>query len=113
MLRLWSSLRGRERLTKVFWVYYLAGATLLTVVPHLAAEPLYDRGVPLWCFILFAVIQVSYLLWVHVSLWRCAFNVANRVWGYLARVLVCVAILVVAVYSFAPPSQPALEVLLH
>jgi hypothetical protein len=40
-------------------------------------------------------------LWSLYGVWRCAFNVRYRVWGYLARGLMIVNVLIVFVAFFA------------
>ena len=40
------------------------------------------------------VLVVVYLIWVYVSIWRCAFNVERKAWGYVSRVMVLIFILV-------------------
>jgi hypothetical protein len=111
MKRIWRALRGRERLMIVFWAYCVVGGIVATVLPFIVAEPLYDRGFPMWFFTLLAVVQSLYLLWVHVSVWTCAFNSSRRVWGYLARGYVCAVVVMLAVQTLMPPPKTDIEVL--
>ena len=102
MKRMWQAFRGRERLTLVFWGFYVMGGLVAVILPFVVAEPLYDLGLPLWSFTLIAVVQSLYLLWAHISLWACAFNSSRRVWGYLTRGYVCVVAALFVVSMFRP-----------
>lgn len=84
---MWRVVRGRERLVIVFWVYCVLGGGIVIATPSILAERLYDRGFPVWSWVLMTCVQVLYLLWVHVSVWTCAFNSSRRLWGYAARAM--------------------------
>jgi len=78
-MRAW---RGKEPLWKVFWAYGV-GASAIIVVLYVMA--LYDgrialRQVLLPCF-------AAYTAWILVSVWRCASNTEEKLWGTLARFL--------------------------
>jgi hypothetical protein len=53
---------------------------------------------PAWCLYCIAGIELAYLLWAHVSLWFCAFNIKWRWLGYAARIY----IVLVVIASFWP-----------
>jgi hypothetical protein len=78
-LRVW---RGEQPLWKVFWVYGVATSGVLITfyiiafyVDHVAL-----RQVLLLCF-------APYTAWILVSVWRCANNTEERIWGLFARLL--------------------------
>jgi hypothetical protein len=78
-IRAWH---GEEPLWKVFWVYGVA--TSVTIVA-LYVVAFYDgymalRQVLLPCF-------AAYTAWILVSVWRCASNTNEELWGTLARFL--------------------------
>ena len=78
-IRAWH---GEEPLWKVFWVYGVATSVTI-VVPYVVA--FYDghmalRQVLLPCF-------AAYTAWILVSVWRCASNTKETLWGTLARFL--------------------------
>jgi hypothetical protein len=79
VIRAWH---GEEALWKVFWVYGVA--TSVTIVA-LYIVAFYDgrmalRQVLLPCF-------AAYTAWILVSVWRCASNTNEILWGTLARFL--------------------------
>ncbi len=72
-------LMGRERLWKVFWFGGgLAGAIFWILVTLSMGAGAIPPGAGLALFIL-------YELWISISIWTCAANVENPLWGYLAR----------------------------
>lgn len=103
MKKIWEAFRGRGRLHVVFWGYCIVGGLSAAALPGLVAESLYDRGFPIWFFIMLALAQGFYLLWAHVSVWMCAFNSSRRLWGYAARTYVLVAVAALTAYAFFPP----------
>lgn len=78
-IRAW---RGEEPLRKVFWANGVATSVVIVV---LYVTALYDgriaqRQVLLPCF-------AAYTAWILVSVWRCAGNTEEKLWGTLARFL--------------------------
>lgn len=79
------SWRGHEPAYKVFWFYgvpinlifYVLGA----IVGYMAATN--PQVVSL--VLIAAPIYLVFIVWFCVSLWRCAFNVGWKGWGYLSR----------------------------
>ena len=50
------------------------------------------------CF--FFLINIIYTIWVLVSIWNCAYNVKNKIWGDLSRVIVVLnVILLFLIYT--------------
>lgn len=77
----WS---GRGALWKVYWLYGVAGSTVLSAIIFL----LFDRGAvgSPW-FQLVLLIAAAYTAWIVISVWRCAFNVDDERYGHVARAL--------------------------
>jgi len=92
----WS---GKERLWKVFWLYYVLGLGVLSYLPDVFSEASRILKVPV------GVAVLVYLVWAPVSVWRCAFNADQGVWGYVVRALlvaqaiVFVMVIVVGVFQ--------------
>lgn len=78
-LRAW---RGEQPLWKVFWVYGVvtSGVLITFYVIAFYVDRIALRQVLLLCF-------APYTAWILVSVWRCANNTAERIWGLLARML--------------------------
>ena len=82
-----SAWNGNERLTLVFWGYYVLGTSgisfllgLVLVMPVLSDILILRTGV--------IFLGLTYFIWVVVSVWQCAFNVKNKIYGYIARIIV-------------------------
>jgi hypothetical protein len=78
----------------VFWGYCVAGTLLIGVAMLWAFRLISNPHRPLGNLVTGAVF-IGYLLWAHVSLWTCAFNVKRMGWGYAAR---CYAVVIVVCY---------------
>ncbi len=89
---------GREALWKVFWAYGFFGSGVvmaitfgtLTIVllAGLAVTPVDLRGGALTLYFAAALgvfLILPFLVWIHVSVWRCAPNVEARKWTYWSR----------------------------
>ncbi len=79
--------KGEERLWKPYWLGGFVGAICWQILAFLAEF----AGLFVW--ILVIVLSVFYQFWILPAIWRCAFNVDSKVWGYLARVSVVFAAL--------------------
>lgn len=90
-LRAW---RGEQPLWKVFWLYGVATGSALVAIYVIAflVDRVALRQILLLCF-------APYTAWVLVSVWRCANNTHEHLWGLLARFLTvawaCNAILII------------------
>ena len=78
-IRAWN---GEEPLRDVFWVH---GVIKSCVIAVFCAAAIYNDQVVLEQILLlgFAV----YTIWILVSVWRCAYNVQEKFWSLLARLL--------------------------
>ncbi len=88
MKLLLSPLRGNERLWKVFWIYNFLFGIILNIVLEVL-----DYLAVLSILYLFLIIVIFWTIWVVTGLWKCAFNVNWKGWGYLTRIFVVLAIL--------------------
>jgi len=87
--------RGEKELWKVFWIYgalLIILAKVANVVIWLYSDINFDRPTALQYLTMLAL-QISYSIWFLVATWRCAFNTIHRFWGYVARVVVILFIL--------------------
>lgn len=95
-LRAW---RGEQPLWKVFWVYGVATSSVLITFYIVAfyVDRVALRQALLLCF-------APYTGWILVSVWRCANNAMEKIWGVFARFLTvawaCNTILIVAFLQF-------------
>jgi hypothetical protein len=78
-IRAW---RGEAPLWKVFWVY---GVATSVVIAALYAITIYDDRIALRQALLLCF--AAYTAWILVSVWRCASNTKEKLWGTLARFL--------------------------
>ncbi|MFI0416615.1 MAG: hypothetical protein ACH255_21065 [Candidatus Thiodiazotropha sp.] len=92
-----KSFRGEERLFIVFWFYFVAGSVGLGLVFATISAITATLGVGYIITTILLIVIAIYFVWIIVSTWRCAFNVENRVWGYIVRVLVLLHVTSVAV----------------
>jgi len=90
---LWS---GEARLVKAFYEAHLFWHILIALFLFLLLPTIVAR-LPLEFndsvhFILFPAIGIAYIytLFTYIVIWRCAFNVNNPKWGYVARVYVVI-----------------------
>ena len=76
--------RGRGPLWKVYWLYGVLGSNVLAgLLLVLMQRSALASG---WFQILLLVL-VAYTVWIVISVWRCAFNVENPLYGHMARAL--------------------------
>ena len=78
-IRAW---RGEQPLWKVFWGYGVATSVVIAALFAVAVyvDRIALRQVLLVCF-------AAYTAWILVSVWRCANNTQEKLWGLLARFL--------------------------
>ena len=92
--------RGEERLWKAFWLFGFVGFWVAGSVIGLVRGVVLDSqmwiGVGLIFWGLAVVGALAYQVWVCVAIWRGAFNVGWKGWGYVCRgVVVLQAVAVV------------------
>lgn len=89
---------GEERLWIVFWLYNVLGIFLFRILFALLDIVLTEKNARMGMLIfacVFVVLVIVYFIWALASLWKCAFNVGWKGWGYLGR-----AYVVWCVFSF-------------
>jgi hypothetical protein len=111
MSRILLAIKGNARLAVVFWGYCVAGTVVVGVVIFWAYRlfPIRHRA---FGNLLTGILFVAYFLWAHFSLWRCAFNVERRGWGYAARCYAVVAVVYyfVGIAANFGPAPPQIEI---
>ena len=80
-IRAW---RGEQPLWKVFWRYGVvtSGALIAFYVIGFYVDRIALRQVLVFCFALYTV-------WILVSVWRCANNTRERLWGSASTLVNC------------------------
>ena len=90
LLSYWN---GKQKLWKAFW---LIGFVLqFVLIIFFGIFNLIGIALGLtWSikFIIF-LINIIYTIWVLVSIWNCAYNVKNNIWGDLSRVIVALNVI--------------------
>jgi hypothetical protein len=76
--------RGEGPLWKVYWLYGVLGSNVLALLLLLLVRA--DAVATLWFQIVWLLLA-AYTVWIVVSVWRCAFNVENPMYGHMARAL--------------------------
>ncbi len=79
-----SCWRGESRLWLVFWIYGVLLSTIVSGV-FLALLATEDPIPGLEQFLI--VTFIPYTVWILVSIWRCAFNVENKIHGHVTQAL--------------------------
>ncbi|MCG7899528.1 MAG: hypothetical protein JAY99_05665 [Candidatus Thiodiazotropha lotti] len=85
-----SAWSGKEKLSLVFWGYYISGqlglallvGTLLILIPSETAQ-----------IIAAVLLLLPYLIWASWSVWTCAYNVGQKYWGHAARAVVVISVM--------------------
>ncbi len=75
---------GDGSLARVFWLWGVVGSWVLAAAFALDASVF---GITWRVFLTAAVIMSAYTVWILVSVWRCAGNASDEIWGNVARVL--------------------------
>jgi hypothetical protein len=93
--RCWS---GSARLWQAYWLVGVLGQFVVLFLAFAITYPFW-RGPQdnLWSTVVFLVLMLVYVVFASVSVWRCAPNANNQVWGALARTLVVLSLLCGAV----------------
>jgi hypothetical protein len=76
--------RGRGRLWKVYWLYGVLGSNVLVLILLFLMRQ--SALGTIW-FQLVLLLLAAYTVWIVVSVWRCAFNVEQPMYGHMARAL--------------------------
>ena len=76
--------RGDGPLWKVYWLYGVLGSNVLALILLLLMQ---EGAIASGWFQLVLLLLAVYTVWIVVSVWRCAFNVENPMYGHMARAL--------------------------
>jgi hypothetical protein len=76
--------RGHGPLWKVYWLYGVIGSNVLALILFLLMQR--SAFGSIW-FQLVLLLLAAYTVWIVVSVWRCAFNVENALYGHMAKAL--------------------------
>lgn len=90
------SFNGLEKLWMAYWINFVA---INAAVSNLVDQFIIDKNLSIQ--MIFLIVSLTVLFWSIVSVWRCAFNVENNYWGYIARLIVSVGPLVSFYFSFS------------
>ena len=97
LLSYWN---GKQKLWKAFWVmgfvFQILFFYFLLFLLYLGSL----IGLTWSIKIIIFLISNIYTIWILVSIWNCAYNVKNKIWGNLSRVIVVLnVILLFLVYT--------------
>ena len=97
LLSYWN---GKQKLWKAFWVmgfvFQILFFYFLLFLLYLGSL----IGLTWSIKIIVFLISNIYTIWILVSIWNCAYNVKNKIWGNLSRVIVVLnVILLFLVYT--------------
>ena len=95
LLSYWN---GEQKLWKAFWIIGIIGRILLASFVIFFAILGKSLGLTWSITILSFILVIIYILWSFVSIWKCAFNVKNKTWGYAARIFIS-ADLIAGIYQ--------------
>ncbi len=76
--------RGHGPLWKVYWLYGVFGSFVLALILLFLMRS--GAIASVW-FQVVLLLLAAYTVWIVVSVWRCAFNVENPMYGHMARAL--------------------------
>tara|TARA_B100001123_G_scaffold432524_1_gene555729 strand:- start:594 stop:965 length:372 start_codon:yes stop_codon:yes gene_type:complete len=85
LLSYWN---GNEKLWKAFW---LMGFVFQIIIFYSLIFILYIGlffGLTWSIKITIFIVSNLYTIWILVSIWNCAYNVKNKIWGDISRVIV-------------------------
>lgn len=85
-----DSWQGREKLWVVFWLWNMLLGSVMGVIDWKTQER------PIAFDLAYLLLLLAYTVFICVTLWRCAFNVTWKGWGYASRAMVGVLALVAA-----------------
>jgi len=88
--RLSSIWRGEEKLSVVFWYYFILGSLAISLFVSIPFGIMILLGVTniLFASVIIYTPLLIYYFWILGSLWNSAFNVQWVAWGYMTRAFV-------------------------
>ena len=92
--------RGQQKLWKAFWLIGIIGRIVVAGIIVLFTIIFTSIGLT-WSVSFLSIIFIStYIIWSFVAIWRCAFNVKNKNWGYVARLFITIDLIAGLYQSF-------------
>jgi hypothetical protein len=76
--------QGHGQLWKVYWLYGVLGSFVLALILLFLIR---GGAIGSVWFQLVLLLLAAYTVWIVVSVWRCALNVENPMYGHMARAL--------------------------
>lgn len=75
---------GKEPLWRVFWLYGVFFSTVVTTLfLWVVSQDIHFLAIDQVLVIAF----IPYTVWLLISIWRCAFNVSQELYGHIGRAL--------------------------
>ena len=85
LLSYWN---GEQKLWKAFWIMGFAFQILFFYFLLFLSYIGFLFGLTWSIKVIIFLISNIYTIWILVSIWNCAYNVKNKIWGDLSRVIV-------------------------
>ena len=97
LLSYWN---GEQKLWKAFWIMGFAFQILFFYFLLFLSYIGFLFGLTWSIKVIIFLISNIYTIWILVSIWNCAYNVKNKIWGDLSRVIVVLnVILLFLIYT--------------
>ena len=90
LLSYWN---GKQKLWKAFWLIGFVLQFVLIIFFGIFNLIGIALGLTWSIKIIIFLINIIYTIWVLVSIWNCAYNVKNKIWGDLSRVIVALNVI--------------------
>ena len=97
LLSYWN---GEQKLWKAFWIMGFVFQILFFYFLLFLSYIGFLFGLTWSIKVIIFLISNIYTIWILVSIWNCAYNVKNKIWGDLSRVIVVLnVILLFLIYT--------------
>ena len=97
LLSYWN---GEQKLWKAFWIMGFVFQILFFYFLLFLSYIGFLFGLTWSIKVIIFLISNIYTIWILVSIWNCAYNVQNKIWGDLSRVIVVLnVILLFLIYT--------------
>ena len=97
LLSYWN---GERKLWKAFWIMGFVFQILFFYFLLFLSYMGFLFGLTWSIKVIIFLISNIYTIWILVSIWNCAYNVKNKIWGDLSRVIVVLnVILLFLIYT--------------
>ena len=97
LLSYWN---GERKLWKAFWIMGFVFQILFFYFLLFLSYIGFHFGLTWSIKVIIFLISNIYTIWILVSIWNCAYNVKNKIWGDLSRAIVALnVILIFLIYT--------------